>query len=80
MGKPYIPMGIKSNKNFHIPNRGTAPASDVCKIEHELRDLDRTVDMVPDLVGSSLLSTRKFASAGYITLYDGRDVNIYIKA
>ena len=77
VGVPYIPTGIKSNKNFHMPNVRTAPASDVCKLEHELRDPSRTVDMVPDLVDSSLISTSKLASAGFIKIYDGTEVNIY---
>ena len=60
-----------------MPNGGTAPASDVCKIEHELWDTVRTVEMVPELVDSSLLSTSNLASASYITIYDGKEVNIY---
>ena len=75
--QPYILTGIKSNKIFHMPNGGTDPASDVCKLEHKLRDTVRTVDMVPDLVDSSLLSTSNLASASYITIYDGKEVNIY---
>ena len=60
-----------------MPNRGTATVSDVCKLEHELQDPVRTVDMVPDLVDYSLLGTSKLASAGYIKIYDGKEVNIY---
>ena len=60
-----------------MTNNGTTPASDVCKLEHELWDPARTVDMVPDLVDSFLLSTSKFASAGYITIYNSKEVNIY---
>ena len=33
--------------------------------------------MVPSLSGASILSTRKFAYAGYVTLYDGDEVNVY---
>ena len=60
-----------------MPNGGTAPDFDVYKLEHELQDPSWTVDMVPGLVDSSLLSTRKLASAGYIKIYDGKEVNIY---
>ena len=60
-----------------MTNGGTAPASDVCKIDHELRDPSLTVDMVPDLVDSSLLSNIKLSITGYITIYDGIKVNIY---
>ena len=75
VGDPYIPTGIKSNKIFRMPNERTAPDSDVCKHEHELRDPARTMDIAPDLVKSSLLSTSKLASAGYITIYNGKEVN-----
>ena len=77
MGDPYIPTDIKSHKKFHMPNGGTAPDFDVYKLEHELQDPSWTVDMVPGLVDSSLLSTSKLASAGYIKIYDGKEVNIY---
>ena len=60
-----------------MPNRGTATVSDVCKLEHELQDPVRTVDMVPDLVEYSLLGTSKLASAGYIKIYDGKEVYNY---
>ena len=33
--------------------------------------------MVLDLVDSYLLSTIKISSAGYITIYDSKEVNIY---
>ena len=60
-----------------MPNGYTAPDSDVCKLEHELQNPACIVDMVPDLVESSLLSTCKLASAGYIKIYDNKKVNIY---
>ena len=62
-----------------MPNISTAPASDVCKLEHRLWDPACTVDMVPRLIDSSLLSASKFASAGYITVYNGKEVNLYDK-
>ena len=77
IGDPYIPTGVKSKKLFHMPNGTTAPASNVCKLQHNLRDPARTVDMVPGLVDASLLSTSKLATAGYITVYDGNEVNVY---
>ena len=55
----------------------TAPASDVCKLEHPLRDPACTINMVPSLIDSSLFSTSKLASAGYIKLYYGKEVNVY---
>ena len=49
----------------------------MCKLEHSLQDPARTVDMVPGLVDSSLLSTSKLAREGYITVYDRKEVNLY---
>ena len=60
-----------------MPNGSTAPASDVYKIEQKLQDTARTVDMVPGLIYASLLSTSKTASSGYITVYGGKEVNVY---
>ena len=33
--------------------------------------------MVPSLRGASLLSTSKLADAGYVTVYNGNEVNVY---
>ena len=74
---PFIPTGMKSTKLFHMPNISTAPASNVCKLKHKLRDPARTFNMVPGLVDVSLLSTSKLASAGYITVYNGKELNVY---
>ena len=35
------------------------------------------VNIVPSLVDNSLLSTSKFADAGYTTIYDKNEVNFY---
>ena len=53
------------------------PASNVAKLHHPVREPACTVDMVPALVDQSLLSGGKFAKAGYISICDGEEVNIY---
>ena len=60
-----------------MPNGSTAPASDICKLEHKLRDPARIVDIVPVLVHTSLLSASKLASTVYIKIYDRKEVNVY---
>ena len=60
-----------------MPNGSTAPASDVCKVEYNLRDPVRAVDIFPVLVNASLLSASKLAIASYITVYDQKEVNVY---
>ena len=37
----------------------------------------RTIYMVPSLRGASLLSTSKIANAGYVTVYNSDEVNVY---
>ena len=60
-----------------MPKGSTAPDSNVCKLEPKLQDPARTVNMVPGLVNVSLLSMSKLASAGYITVYNEKEVNVY---
>ena len=40
-------------------------------------ELVRTVDKVPGLVSETLLSTSKFMSADYISIYTPKEVDIY---
>ena len=69
--------GQRSTKVFHVANGNAAPASEVRLLQQPLRDPARTIDMVPSLHGASLLSTSKLADAGYVTIYDGNEVNVY---
>ena len=42
-----------------------------------MREPARTVDMVPALSDQSLLRRNKFSKAGYVTICDNKEVNIY---
>ena len=64
-------------KGFHTPNGTISKASKLAKIEHRLQEPDQQIDMVPDLVYHTLLSASKFENADYISIYDGREVNIH---
>jgi len=44
---------------------------------HNVRAPAQDVNIVPSLVENSLLSTSKFAAAGYTTIYDENEVNFY---
>jgi hypothetical protein len=44
---------------FHLPNGATAAATKIHKLHHKLRAPARTINIVPSLVGNSLLSTVK---------------------
>ena len=46
-------------------------------MHHPVREPVRTVDIVPGLANQSLLSEEKFAKAGYVSICDDAEVNIY---
>jgi hypothetical protein len=62
---------------FHLPNGATAAATMIHKLHHNLREPARSVNIVPSLVGNSLLSTVKMVEAGYTAIYDDKEVNFY---
>jgi len=76
-GDPYIKTDQISNKIFHMPTGEQAPASNISKYHHELREPARTVDMVPGLVHNSLNSVSKLTDANYFAIFDEEQVNIY---
>ena len=74
---PSQAMGEPSTTVFHLPNSMIVPASTKNKLLHRVREPARSVSIVPALVGNSLLSTNKFAEAGYTAIYDKDEVNFY---
>ena len=62
---------------FALADGHATPATTVAKLHHAVREPAQTVDIVPALKGNSLLSGGKFADAGYISICDGKEVNIY---
>jgi hypothetical protein len=55
---------------------GTAAAT-VSKLAHDVQQPAKDAHIVPSIQSNSLLSTAKFAKAGYITVFDNEEVNIY---
>ncbi len=47
------------------------------KLAHNVRQPAKDVHIVPSIQSNSLLSKAKFAEAGYITVFDNKEVNIY---
>ena len=72
----FCAMGQRSTNIFRPPNGSDAPDSEVRLLQQPLHDPARTINMVPSLCGASLLSTSKLAEAGYVTVYDGDEVNV----
>ncbi len=72
-----LPTGTMSTAVFHLPNGATAAATMIHKLHHNLREPNPSVNIVPSLVGNSLLSTIKMIDAGYTAIYDDKEVNFY---
>jgi hypothetical protein len=49
----------------------------VSELPHDVRHPAKEVHIVPSIKNHSLLSVPKFAEAGYITVFDDEEVNIY---
>jgi hypothetical protein len=73
----FIPTGKPSTKVFQLPDGKRTPASDIQQLHHNVRQLAKDVHIVTTIASNSLLSTAKFTAAGYITVFDGKEVNIY---
>jgi hypothetical protein len=66
----FISTGKKSDKTLRMPNGGLESALDI-------RSPARDIHITPGINKISLISTVKFAKAGYITIFDRDEVNIY---
>ncbi len=63
---------------FHLPDGATAAASKIHKpLHHKLHEQAHTINIVPSLVGNSLLSTIQMVQAGYTAIYNDSEVNFY---
>ncbi len=62
---------------FHLPNGAIALATTINQIHHNVCVPACEVNIVSSLVSHSLLSTSKFAAAGYTAIYDKDKVNFY---
>jgi hypothetical protein len=67
---PSLPTGRVSSAVFHLPNGAIAPATTINKLLHDVSAPAWDVNIVPSLVGNSLLSTSKFVKVGYMAIYD----------
>jgi hypothetical protein len=74
---PSRATGKLTTTVIHLPNSTIAPALTRNKLLHNVREPTRSVNIVPALVKNYLLSTNKFAKAGYTIIYDKDEVNFY---
>ena len=77
IGDPFIQTGQPSTKVFTVADGHLTPGSKMAKLHHPVREPTRTVDIVPALADQYLLSGNKFAEAGYVSICDDAEVNIY---
>ena len=76
-GDPFIQTTRQSTKVLSVADGHRTPESNIAKLHHPVCEPARTVGMVPSLADQSLLSGEKFAEAGYISVCDGDEVNLY---
>jgi hypothetical protein len=74
-----VPTGTISTAMFHLPNRAMAAATMIHKLHHILQEPARSVNIVPSLVGNSLLSTVKMAKADF-NFYNNTTTKITVLA
>ena len=75
--RPIYSNGLDFQQSFPVADGHITPASNIVKLHHPVCEPAFTVDMVPALADLSLLSGNKFTKAGYISIWDGEEVNIY---
>ncbi len=73
----YIPTGKRYSKIFQLLDGARTPASNMCLLHHNIHQPARDVHIVPNIPTNLLISTEKFAEAGYITVFDDKEVNVY---
>ena len=66
-----------STNTFALADEHPPPATIIALHEKNIRALSYTVNMVPALANQSLLSRGKLLEAGYLSVCDGEDINIY---
>mgnify|MGYP007103423372 CR=1 FL=1 len=53
------------------------PALEICHLATAVRSPARDIHITPGVDETSLISTVKFAEAGYVTIFDRDEVNVY---
>ena len=76
-GDPCTQTGRRSSKQYKMATGHIISGGEEALMDHEVREPTRTCDIVPGITEDLLISTRKFADAGYVILFDGEEVNIY---
>ena len=74
---PFIKTGQPSTKIFHTPFGQVAQATETAQLQYKIRAPANTIDIIPGLKHSALLSINKLAKAKYVTVFMPDKVNIF---
>ena len=74
---PFVKTGWQSNKVFWLLNGATEEAREIGELATNVGAPAQDDHITPGITETFLLSTAKFADAGYTTIFDGNQVNIY---
>jgi hypothetical protein len=74
---PCQRTGHTSNKQFILPGGKIVKATKIAKYPFKVQSPAQELHIMPGITENSLLSTSKFATANYITIFDKEEVNIY---
>ena len=77
LGDPCTPTGRKSTKKYKMTTGHIMSGREEALMDHKVQEPAWTCDIMPGVTEDSLISTSKFSNAGYITIFDGVEVNIY---
>ena len=64
-------------KVFSVTYGRRTPGANIAKLHHLVHEPAQKLDVVPELADKYLLSSGKCSEAGYISIYEGEEVNIY---
>ncbi len=74
---PSKRTGWPSTKEFRLPNGEIVPAKEIAEYLFDVRKPAKELHITPGISENSLLSTSKYADAGYITIFEKDRVNVY---
>ena len=77
IGDPFIQTKQRSTNVFALADGHLTPATNTAMLEHRLREMAHTINMVLTLANQSLLSRGNISEAGYVSVCDGDEVKIY---
>jgi hypothetical protein len=73
----FLPTGRASDKTFQLPDGTQTVADTISELPWNIRQPAKDIHIVPSIAKNSLLSIPETTDAGYITVFDNEEVNIY---